>query len=341
MEFITASTSPRRAQLTARLAAERSGLYLQLEGLDEATLGISPVTGEWTAAGLLAHIGYWDALYADRLTKLVDGRRGEIQPVASLDERNAAVMERLRGLRFNEAVAIAQKERRNFLSAFGRVPDELLFRRVRLEPGWRPSAYGWARQQAAHDAGHAAELARWRRQFPPNDPSLRVIHHTLLRPLLGLSRQEFLALAALVPPDARETEPLASGWTLKQTIGHLADYEGLGIIALKAVAAGREPNYPAVIDDFDAYNAARLEALAAESWNETWASYLAARRALTLIIETLPDEALARPFLAPWGQTTTACGYLLDMARHEQEHADILRQSFELPPLPRRLNRAS
>ena len=47
----------------------------------------------------------------------------------------------------------------------------------------------------------------------------------------------------------------------------------------------------------------------------------------------------ARPFPAPWQSTTTAGGYLLDMAGHEQEHADALRRALGLPALPRRLGR--
>lgn len=339
MESIAQGTSRQRAELLARLAAERSYLLLQLEGLDEPTLTNKSVIDDWTITGLLAHLAYWEALSADRLGNLAAGRASEIRSIGgddAVDKLNADIHDRFSRLGFDEALAMLQKERRNFLMALGQTSDESLKQRVPFPDGRRVMARQWATQPHRHDAEHAVELARHR---PPADPSIRVIHRSLLRPIMGLSQREFLALAALVPVEARETRPLDGEWMLKQIIGHLADYEGLGIVALKAVAADREPVYAINIDDFDSYNNDRATIWAATTWTEVWATYLATRRALLLVAETLADDALARPFTAPWRETTTACGYLLDMAQHEREHADALRRAFAMRPLPRRLGR--
>jgi hypothetical protein len=338
MTDLASGLSPWRALLSARLAAERTHLLLQLEGLDETTLTSYPL-GPWPAAVLLAHLAYWDAFYADRLSKLIDGRRNELQPIDSVDSTNAAVVERLAQARFDEALATCLKERRNFLAVLGRAPDELLRQRTRLGPGWRVTPLMWVRWRYRHDAAHGAELARRRRELPPNHPSLRAIHRALLRPILGLARREFLALAALVPPRERESRSVVGVWTLKQVIGHISDYERLGVIALRAVAAGREPDYPGMIPTGDAYNAERDPVWAALSWDEAWAHFDATRRALLLAAESLAEPALAHPFTAPWLMTTTPCGYLLDMAQHEREHADDLRRALGLAALPRRLGR--
>jgi hypothetical protein len=338
---MTPANSSRRTRLLARLAAERAFLLQQLEGLDEDILSRAPVVAGWTAAGLLAHLGYWDAFTTDRLSKLMDGRRGEIHPLDenSLDARNAVIGSQFSKLSFPEAIAICQKERRNFLMMLDRIPDETLHRRVRLGPEWRVTPHTWVRRRYRHDAAHATDLAGWRKTQPPNDPSLRAIHRSLLRPILGLSRREFLALAALMPPRDRERRLPGGTWSLKQIVGHLSDYERLGVVALKAVAAGREPVYKTPIPDFELYNAERGAAWAAESWDEAWAYFVATRRALLQLAEALPQDVLTQPFSAPWPATTTACGYLLDMAQHEQEHADALRRAFGYPPLPRRLDR--
>jgi hypothetical protein len=126
---------------------------------------------------------------------------------------------------------------------------------------------------------------------------------------------------------------------LKQVLGHLSDYERLGVVALRQVAAGREPGYEQTIETFEAFNVERGEAWAGQPWAEVWAQYVATRRALLEVALSLDDAALARPFTAPWLTQTTACGYLLDMAGHEQEHAEALRRTLGLRPLPRRLNR--
>jgi hypothetical protein len=347
MDVLESSISPRRADLLARLAAERSFLLQQLEGLDEAALTHAPVFEGWTTAGLLAHVAYWDALTADWLAKLADGRPGDIRAAAiidgSLDARNADLQRRFAGLPFTQGVAMAQKERRGLLLALQRLPDDTLHRRVYLtgdSSEHRVMPANWLRRRHRHDAEHSADLIRWRAYYPPNDPSAPVIHRALLRPLLGLARAEFLALAALVPPGERETRPIEGDWSLKQVLGHLSDYERLGVVALRQLAAGREPAYERTIEDFEGFNAERGPVWAALPWAEVWAHYVAARRAMLEVALTFDDAALARPFVAPWLTTTTACGYLLDMAGHEQEHADALRRALGRPALPRRLGRA-
>lgn len=342
MDVLDSTISPRRAELLARLAAERSFLLQQLEGVDEAALTDSVVTPGWTVAALLAHLAYWEAFAADRLAKVADGRPDDIRLLTaddSLDDRNEVMQRRFAGIAFDEALAMVAKERRGFLLTLRRLDDETLERRVRLRPGRRVAPGVWARQPHRHDADHAAELVRWRARYPANDPSVRVIHRALLRPILSLSRQELLAVAAVVAPEEYETRPIEGMWTLKQIVGHLSDYDRLGVLALRQLSAGLEPTYERSIEDFEAYNVERGAAWAAVPWGEAWAHYVATRRALLAVATTLDDAALARPFTAPWQATTTACGYLLDMAGHEQEHADALRRSLGLPALPRRLGR--
>jgi len=344
MDSLELHISSRRADLLARLAAERSSLLQRLESLDENALTQDPVIEGWTLPSLLAHLAYWDAFAADRLAKVADGRPGDIRLLNdedSLASRNEAMRVQFAGIGFEQALALAQKERRNFLLALGRLDDHTLERPVRLRPGRRTTPGVWSRWPHRHDAEHAADLGRWRANYPPNDPAVRVIERALLRPLLGLARAEFLALAALIPPDERETRPIEGDWSLKQVLGHLSDYERLGVIALRQVAAGREPAYEQTIEDFEGFNAERGPAWAALPWAEVWAHYVATRRAMLEVTLALDDAALARPFTAPWLTTTTPSGYLLDMAGHEQEHANALRRALGRPALPRRLGRAS
>jgi hypothetical protein len=293
---------------------------------------------------LLAHLGYWDAFAGDRLMKLAEGRLSEIRPLDKHDtlaEHNQATLVRFAGLPFTQGLAIAQKERRGLRLALRSVPDDLLEKPIQLRPGWRTTPRVWARWPARHDAEHAADLVRWRAGYPPNDPSLRVIHRELLAALLSLSRHEFWTLAALIPAAERETRPVVGAWTLKQVVGHMTDYEMLGIVALVQVAEGREPEYESAVADFDTFNSERSDVWQARPWADVWSRQDQARRTLLRQTARLDDAALVRPFPAPWPATTTACGYLLDMAQHEREHADDLRRALDLSPVPRRLGRAS
>lgn len=343
MDILNANLSHGRAELLARLAAERSHLLQQLEGVGELALTRDPVFGAWTVSGLLAHLAHTEALTASQLARIAHGLPDDAIPQDSghlAEAHHGAMPERFARLSFSEGIALCLKERRGVTLALSQVDDDGLERRVRLRSGQYTTPGRLARRLYRHDAGHSAELAGWRAMCPPNDPAIRVIHRALLRPVLSLARYEFLAVAALVPAAEREIRPVEGNWTLKQIIGHLSDYERLGVFALRAVAGGREPDYGETIEDYQRYNSERGRAWSTVSWPEAWAHYVASRRALLEVAATLDDEALARPFISPWLTTTTACGYLLDMAGHEQEHVDALRPALGLPALPRRLNRS-
>jgi hypothetical protein len=60
--------SAAQTDLLAWMAAERSGLLMQLADLDERTLCQQAVTGGWTAKDLLAHVAYKVSV-ADRASR--------------------------------------------------------------------------------------------------------------------------------------------------------------------------------------------------------------------------------------------------------------------------------
>ena len=116
MDGLESHISPQRADLLARLAAERSSLLQQLEGLDENVLTQDPVIEGWTLPRLLAHLAYWDAVAADRLAKMADGRPGEIRPLSgddSVANRNEAMRVQFAGIGFEQALALAEFESRS------------------------------------------------------------------------------------------------------------------------------------------------------------------------------------------------------------------------------------
>lgn len=330
----------RRATLQARLAAERAGFLYQLRGLDEESLCTAPIGEGGTARDMFAHLGYWDAFYADRIQYISDGRRDEIKPLegdAEIHRLNAEARQHFGRLDLGQAVAIAVKERNGFLATLARTTDDLLYRRIQLAPGWRVTPATWARWRYKHDAEHATEAGRWRRSYrsdrDPRPPASKVI----LRPFLGASRQEFMSLAALVVPDQRSTRPVCGPWTLRDVIGHLAVHEFMGVTALKDLTAGQSPEYPKTVRNFDTFNEAQVLARQGIGWAQTIDEYRAVRQALVTLLDNLSEEELVRPFVAPWGSPITGYQYLFGLAIHEQEHAAVLRNTLHLRPLPKRL----
>jgi hypothetical protein len=82
---------------------------------------------------------------------------------------------------------------------------------------------------------------------------------------LGAAREELLASVVLVPAAQRLNPPLCGEWTLKDLLGHIADWELLVVEGLRDVAKGRTPTTEA-ITDIDAWNQSRVQGRREQSW---------------------------------------------------------------------------
>ncbi len=311
-----------RHHLLARLATERAGLLWQLIGLDERTLVGLPVFDDWTAKDLLAHVAAWDEVMAERIEMILAGREEEIVVLTGADEdaRNAAFHAERRDWPLQQAVEALVTARAGFLVTLTQLPDEELYRLQRL-PAGETSARVWTEWRARHDATHAADLSAWREEHKLErgvGPKL------ILLAGLAAARDELLAAAALIPPEERTSRPVCGHWTLKDVLGHVADWEWVGEEGLRHVAAGRPPGVEH-IEDIDAWNQAHAEARRDQPWEEVWADLHAAREALLEALEGMSQADLARSFPFPWGQEGTAYQWAVVYLAHDREHAGGLR----------------
>lgn len=332
----------RQAALLARLAAERANLLTQLTGVDETTLTRGEVMPGWSPAMLLAHVGYWDAFHADRLAKLSDGRRAELTSLSAeeMHHRNEDFRIRIAGVTFTEALALCQKERRGYLAALNHTADELLLRRTRLGKGWRVTPITWVRRRYRHDAGHAADLAHWRATLASDRRYDGYAHHSLLRPLLGLARQEFLSLASLVTPSERTTRLLNGSRTLQQMIGILTGFDETNLLALNGLRREASSLIKTESAEVKSYETQLIARFAEKSWTEVWEQFQLTRRALLRLCESLPDEAMNSVVLIRDHMAATPTQILLEQVRREQTYADAVREALNLPRLPLRLRRS-
>lgn len=329
----------RRAILQARLAAERANLFYQLRGLDEETLCSAHIVDGWTARDIFPHLGFWDAWATERTQLVLNDRRQEIKRLDGREEvdRINDEMKHLTARRsLSEALAICLKERNAFLVTLSRTPDDLLFRRFQIRPGWRSSIFTWSRRRFLHDATHAADIQRWRKVNPRvtgSSPSSKVI----LRPLLSASRQELMSMSLLLQPSERNTRPITKASTLKDILGLITVYEYMGVTALKSLSEGKSPEFSKTIRNFETFNEAQIVARQGESWPKILEEYRLVRKGLINLLDHLSDADLMRPFVAPWGSPITAYQYVFGLAIHEQEQAAALRKALHLAPLPARL----
>ncbi|MEK9165142.1 MAG: DinB family protein, partial [Chloroflexota bacterium] len=314
-----------RAELLARMAAERGRLFWTVLGVDEKTVTTRPVAGEWTVKVLLAHIGAWDDLHRQRAALTAAGREADL-PEIHLNDLNAALFAKHKQWTLNRAVALCVGARARYLAAFARIPDEALHRKpavkgvwpIRLRTIWRHK----------HDAEHIVEWNKWRKK---NKLKIGIGPKSLLLAALEAARDDLLATTALLPPDERDTRPLVGKWTLKDVMGHVADWEWQCVKGLRDVARGRDPNIDIASDsDTDRVNKAMAKARRGQSWDEVWDDLFAARRALLRVLDKMTQETLSRPFVSPWRAGDTAYRWVRGWMSHDLEHAAEIRAALGL-----------
>jgi len=326
-----------RQQLLARLAASRSRLIWQLVALDEKTLVERPVfSGEgdapWTAVDLLAHLADWDGLHAQRAVLVGRGLTAEIEAV-DMEARNAALIGADRAGSLDEALDDLVVARERYLVAIGGASDAALHRRFQLPWGWRTTLATWARWRYRHDDQHTTDLLAWRARVKPKSG---VGPKAILQAALESGRQEMLATAALVSDGERETRPVCGVWTLKDVLGHVADWEWYGVEKLDGPPSRRSLDIR--FRGIQRWNEAHAAARKDQSWAQVWSDFQAARLALGQLVEKMSQDDLARPFAVPWSKEWTVYRWLHLWLHHEREHAADLRANLDLPNWPNRLN---
>lgn len=302
-----------RKRLFVFMAAERATLLWRLLGVDEATLARRAIFDDYHASDLLAHVAAWDELYAGRTALVLAGKSSEIASV-DLHERNAMLKARHAGWSLKEAVEACEAARRRFIETLGAVPDKLLHEPLRLPWGDSYPMRQWAIWRAKHDAGHAQDVRAWRRanQFAPMAGP-----KDLFLAALRASRQELEALVELVPEAERARRKVSDAWTLKDILGHIADWEAYCISCIEA----GEPLPQEYEGDGQRWNEAHAADRRNQPWQQVWNDFQVIRQQLLALLGSMDQEELESTMENPWGAHASAYGWAHAYLAHEREHA--------------------
>jgi hypothetical protein len=110
-------------------------------------------------------------------------------------------------------------------------------------------------------------------------------------------------------------------------LGHVADWEWLGVEGLRLMAAGRPPDVE-FVGDVEAWNQAHAAARRSWLWDAVWDDFQAAREALLAGLEKMGQADLARTFPFSWGGEGTPYSWLYVYLTHDREHAHGLRAAL-------------
>lgn len=306
----------RRRLLMARMARGRVGLLAGLLGMDEKTLTEAPVVDEWTVKDLLAHIAAWDRWEARTMEAMAAGGAPDLSVTEDYDGANAVFVEAARGQSLESVLDELREARAEWVAWMRSLPEEVFFA-PRSYQGDDLTFSGELPVFWEHEAEHARQIATWRavKDLKGGSGSKMV-----MLAALEAAREDLLAAAALVPAEGRDSWPVCGSWTLKDVLGHVADWERFAYEGLGMMAAGQTPDVERV-DDIEAWNQAHAEARRAQPWEVVWDDLTQGRQALMALLGGMEEAQLARRFDFPWGVEGTAYDWLGVFVEHDREHA--------------------
>lgn len=314
----------RRRRLLARLAAERGRLLWQLLSLDQELLTRTPVFPDsgWTVKDLLAHVAAWDRWEHRAMAAMLAGDEPDLAAVEDMDAFNASAVDAGRDRTLSETLAELQAAREDWVAWLREVSVEAFFA-SREHQGWDWAFPNCLNVQWQHDAEHADQLAAWREE--------KAVRSTtgpkaVLVAALNAARDELLAGVDLIPPMERTSRPVCGYWTLKDLVGHIADWEEVGVEGLRDMAAGRSPDV-APISDIEAWNQEHAAAREDQPWETCWEDLHGTRKDLLDVLRGMDQERIDRSYLFPWGPEGTAYEWVRVFATHDREHAHDLRRA--------------
>jgi uncharacterized damage-inducible protein DinB len=314
----------------ARLATERAELLWQILSADERALSESLIFQQpaWTVKDILAHIAAWDRWEHRTMISMLIGDQLNLTAVQDMDAFNATVLAEWRERSLAEVVVELEDARTTWLAWLRQVSSDVFFC-PRWFADWNWTFPNCLKVQWEHDAEHAKQIARWREEMALEDTSSGP--KAALLAALNAARKELLAAADLVSPGDRTTRRVCGAWTLKDVVGHIADWEQVGVEGLREMAAGSIPSSQHIAD-IEFWNQAHAEARRDDPWEVAWTDLQGVRRSLVTILEDMSDEELAVCYSFPWGPQGTTFQWIRVFISHDREHADDLRAATGCHP---------
>jgi hypothetical protein len=152
-----------------------------------------------------------------------------------------------------------------------------------------------------------------------------------LHAALESARDDLLASAALVPKDDRETIPVCGAWTLKDVLGHLADWDDWYLNTFNAMIGEPTTNLGWKDEgDGNVLNEKLVLANRKKSFKQVWDHCMSARAALITETQMISDDMLADPYGGEDSPYPSAYHCLWAALDHYLDHTAVIRKELKV-----------
>jgi hypothetical protein len=307
--------------IVSDLNYSRSILWQSIAGLSQRELTQIPIYEGWMIKDVLAHILGWDQRVLQTLPLILQNRASEI-PSVEVDDYNQGSVNAWRDKSLAEVMAALQSTHSRIVEIIGSLNHiEIDTRRERNGRIVTIRSY-IIDIMTDHDREHAAEIELWRKNLEQNiDPEA-------IKATLAQNRADFLAaIEGLSEADLLAKSAVAGVWSVKDVVGHVADWERLMLDSAYHI---HDPSLPAVLTIGETEEE-RNETLAAkragDSWEKVYADLIELHRAVDNFVAGLKlgDLCLRGPY--PWPDDQGTLAELLEhIALHYPDHTPDLEK---------------
>lgn len=280
------------------LAHSRADLLALVEGLAYEVLDWSPVhaPGTFTVRRILRHVGDAEEWYVSRLVppetlppEWDDDE--ELPALVYLEMERCTALDRLRALGDRERSSV------HYPTSWTDHPDEAWTARKAL------------RRALEHELQHTAQVRR-----------ILGAHRRYQLAGLAVERAELLAQILYLDEGVLTGEVVHGGWTVRDTLAHIAAWDAWEHLAMRCMVGGGEPDLSA-LDGFGTSNAAFLAERRTLSLREVLAELRSARAAWTARLEELPLSEFYRARSYGGDDWTFPTLRVAVQGRHDAHHA--------------------
>ncbi len=307
-------------EIISDLGFARSQLLKAIDGLSQRELTQVPVYPGWTVKDILAHIIGWDHRVITTLPLILQNRVGEI-PSVEVDEHNRASLAAWGDRPITELLAEIEATHGQIASILSAIDHrEIDLRRERNGRTITIRSYV-INIMTEHERQHAFEIEQWRKSLDG------MIEPEVLKESLARSREEFLALiTGLDEPDLLDKK--AEGpWSVKDIVGHLADWEWRMLGAARHIYDPSVPEVPPVGGDVDDWNELLVARRAAYSWQHEFDTWQKTAQAVDDFLARLKPGDWRLRGAYPWPDDRgNIAGLVVEMAEHYTDHRPALER---------------